>query len=281
MESVHSKSQLEIFGEFINSWSNKDINLLYNKSFGKFHCVYVYVDCYVIEIVYINTIEKNEIRTLFYINVNESLKQFVLKKKLCDIRFQNLQRFRRDYYVQSVTDENWADNFIKTIKSIEENKILFLQICDSSCPFYKDGSHKFKSWKTFAKVEISYEENTGVAQGYKNGEEPFGSHVVGGNGSFRYWEKGNYVIKYTVDKMAYEKPIKWTFSVDADSFLRELLSRLGRTKMPYKMFNSKLTNKIEVITYEMDKDPDERVFYPVEYNNNWIEYIKQALYEFK
>lgn len=136
----------------------------------------------------------------------------------------------------------------------------------------------FKSWKTKAKVEVSYDANTGIIQGVKNGETPSGTHVVGGNGSFRFYEKGDYVLKVTLDCLAGEKPIKHDCFIDVDTYMRQLkeTKEWGRN-LPYKKVNELLKEKVEVITYDMDKEPFERTFYPIGYDGNWITYLKDKL----
>ena len=143
-----------------------------------------------------------------------------------------------------------------------------------------DGTHKFKSWKTKAKVEVSYDANTGVIQGIKNGQIPSGTHIVGGNGSFRFFGKGDYVLKITLDCLAAEKPIKHDCFIDVDNFLRKLKDSKGWGRnLPYKKLNELLYEKVEVITYDMDKDPFERAFYPVEYGESWITFLEDKFYD--
>lgn len=283
IEVVHSLKMIEQqqkkLKDFINSWNNTGIlKLEYIEPYGNSFGVDIYVDRFVLEITYkcANDADKNEIRSKFFISNTPVFKQFVLKKGLNDNDFENLQRFRKDYYVQSVTYSNWADTIIDIINTITNKLEVFLRICENSCPYNPDGSHKFKSWKTTAKVEISYADNTGVVQGIKKGEDFVGSHVVGGNGSFRYWNKGKYVLNYTVEKLACEKPIKYTMTLDVDEYLRDLKDRLGRKNMPYDLLNSKLSKKIEVITHDMNKNPEDRDFYPVEFNQDWLRFLETS-----
>ena len=76
--------------------------------------------------------------------------------------------------------------------------------------------------------------------------------------------------------MACEKPMRHTYIIDADSYLRGLLERMGRSKMPYDILNSQLNTKIMVITRDMNKAPEDRLFYPVDYKYNWIEFLNQT-----
>ena len=262
--------------DFVKLWKSKNgVNLEYIEPFDNSYGISVAVGNYVMEMVYKPTDnDKKELRTKFNIEVNRLHKQFVLKKGLNLSTFKNLSSFRRDYYVINVTPMNWVDTIIDIINVVDNNTDLFLQLCESSCPFHKDGTHKFKSWRSYAKVEVSYIENTGVIQGLKNGETPIGSHVYGGNGSFRYNNPRTYVIKYTVDRMAPEKPCRHEYTYDVDKYIRELRERLGRTQLPYNLLNSKLENKIEVVTKDMDKELEDRVFYPIDYNENWIAFLE-------
>ena len=258
---------------------NSDVVLELTEPFGNSFGIYVKVENYVMELCYKPEDEerKNEIRTKFYLDVNGLYKSFVLRKNMLNEKFQNIQKMRRNYYVEPVTYGNWADKMTEIINAVKQNTELFLQMCELSCPFKKDGRSKYKSWKTFAAVEITYDADTGLVQGIKNGERLPGSHVVGSNGSFRYFNKGKYVIKYTVDKMACEKPIKCEQFVDADEYLRGLKEKMGYTNMPYQKLNAKLTEKVAVITYDTDKDPEERCFFPIDYDMNWKNYLIQKL----
>ena len=254
------------------------VKLEYIEPYGKSYGVYIKVDNYVMELVFkpMEEPEKNEVRTRFYIDVEGSYKSFMIKKDAIPSTYSHILHRRRDYYPTSVRWDNWGMVIINAIKNVVNNPHDFLQMCQSSCPFYNDGTHKYKFWKTYAKVEISYIENTGVIQGIKKGEYPVGPNLHGGNGSYRYSEPRTYIIKYTVDKLSIEKPYRRVFSYDANTYLRELKDHLGKTQLPYKMLNSKLPNNIEVITWDMNKEPEERAFSPVEYNHDWLQLLKEA-----
>ena len=264
--------------DFINSYDHQLIKLEYIEPYGNSIGVDIFVERFVLEITFKPSEDENqnEVRSKFFLNVNGFFKQFVLKIEFSQNGFENLKKFRRDYYVQSVTLSNWADTIIDAIKAIENETEKFLQICEQSCPFNKDGSHKYRSWKTLAKVEISYEENIELVQGVKKNEIVVGSHVVGSNGSYIRWDKRKYVLSYTVDKLGCEAPYKYTKTKDVDEYLRALLERLGRQKLPYSILNSKLSEKIEVITTEMDEEPEARTFYPVDYNHDWLKFLDES-----
>lgn len=222
---------------FVKSWkSSNAIKLEYIEPFGNSYGVYVIVDKFIMEMVYKPTdSDKKELRTKFYLDANGSYKQFVLKRGINKESFRNLNVFRKDYYVLNVNVLNWVDTIEDIITTVMHKTELFLQLCEVSCPYHKDGSHKYKSWKTKAQVEIVYNENTSVKQSLKNGEKPFGAHVVGGNGSFRVFDKGNYVLKITLDSLACERPVKYFYFEDIDTFMRQLKETNGWGRnMPYK-----------------------------------------------
>ena len=83
-------------------------------------------------------------------------------------------------------------------------------------------------------------------------------------------------MKYTVDRLAYEKPLKYTKEVDVDEYLRAFKERVDRKNLPYELLNSKLSEKIAVITTDMDKDPEDRDFYPVDYDRDWQRFLDES-----
>ena len=277
------RQQYNLFHDYVLGNSKSEfVDLEYIEPYGNSFGVYLKVDKFVMELIFkpMDEPEKNEVRTKFYLDVDGLYKSFMIRKENKPDEYNFIQNKRRDYYPTSVRWENWGDVVIKAIKAVEENPQRFLLMCEASCPYNNDGTHKFKSWKTKAKVEVSYDANTGIIQGVKNGETPSGTHVVGGNGSFRFFEKGNYVLKVTLDCLAGEKPVKHDCYIDIDAFMRQLKEEKewGRN-LPYKKVNELLSEKVEVITYDMDKEPFERAFYPVEYNGNWIAYLEDRFKE--
>lgn len=277
------RQQYNLFHDYVTENSQSGlVELEYTEPYGNSFGVYVRVYRFVMELTFrpMDEPEKNEVRTKFYLNVDGHYKSFMIRKEAIPSEYGFIQNKRRDYYPTAVRWENWGDMVIKAIKAVEENPQRFLLMCESSCPYNNDGTHKFKSWKTKAKVEVSYDANTGVIQGVKKGETPSGAHVVGGNGSFRFYEKGDYVLKVTLDCLAGEKPIKHECYIDVDAFMRQLKEEKdwGRN-LPYKKVNELLNEKVEVITYDMDKEPIERSFYPVEYGGNWITFLEDKFSE--
>lgn len=275
------RQQYNLFHDYVlENRKAEFVELEYIEPFGNSYGVYVKVGKYVMELVYkpMDDVEKNEVRAKFYLDVDGLYKSFMIRKENKPDEYNFIQNKRRDFYPTSVRWENWGDVVIKAIKAVEENPQRFLLMCEASCPYNNDGTHKFKFWKTKAKVEVSYDANTGIIQGVKNGETPSGTHVVGGNGSFRFYEKGDYVLKVTLDCLAGEKPIKHDCFIDVDTYMRQLkeTKEWGRN-LPYKKVNELLKEKVEVITYDMEKEPFERTFYPIGFDGNWITYLKDKL----
>lgn len=277
------RQQYNLFHDYVTENSQSGlVELEYTEPYGNSFGVYVTVDRFVMELTFrpMDEPEKNEVRTKFFLNVDGLYKPFMIRKEAKPSEYSFIDNKRRDYYPTSVRWENWGDVVINAIKVVEKNPQRFLLMCESSCPYNNDGTHKYKSWKTKAKVEVSYDANTGVIQGVKDGEPPSGAHVVGGNGSFRFYEKGDYVLKVTLDCLAGERPIKHECYIDVDAFMRQLKEEKdwGRN-LPYKKVNELLNEKVEVITYDMDKEPIERFFYPVEYGGNWITFLEDKFSE--
>lgn len=285
LELFYSKKEaLEAFAEKYQY--EEGVEVLYYDSFGKFPCLRVTLGHYLFEMDFRpqEDAARNEIRTMMYFTSGEDTRQrtrrFMIKREAVSANLPVFARTRSNYHFLPVSLSNWAEEMISTVSVVRSNPEAFLRMCRLSCPFNEDGSHKFKSWKNYAKVRITREENNPLVQGLKGGEVPSGSHVVGGNGSFRVFNKGEYGIEYTVEWIAGEEPRRGApHFVGADEYLRGLMNRLGRQRMPYDMLNSKLPQRLEVITYDMDLDPDQREFVPVGYSESWQQFLEECLKE--
>ena len=278
------KAALERFAEAHQY--EEDVEVFYYDSFGKFPCLRVTVGQYIFEMDFRpqEDAARNEIRTMMYFTSGEDMLQrsrrFIIKRETVPSDLQVFARTRSNYHFLPVSLSDWAEEIISTVNAVRSNPEAFLRMCRLSCPFNEDGSHKFKSWKNYAKVRITREENNPVVQGLKGGEVPSGSHAVGGNGSFRVFNKGEYGIEYTVERIAGEEPRRGVpHFVGADEYLRGLMTRLGRQRMPYDILNSKLPPRLEVITYDMDLDPDQREFVPVGYSESWQQFLEECFKE--
>jgi len=273
--------QIKLIYDYVtNNQKCDEVELEYIEPFGNSYGVYIKVSNYVMELVYkpMDDPEKNEIRTKIFIDVSGLYKQFVLRKDIVKPEYINLQNKRRDYYPTHVSYHDWGETMIRFVKLVKRKPSNFLQMCQFSCPFHNDGTHKYKSWKTRAKVEITYEADAPLIQGIKKDTILIGSNIVGGNGSYRQFNKGNYVLKIVVDSLACEKPVRQDLYVDVDDYMRQLKEERGWGRnMPYNKVNSALTGKVEVITHDMNKDPEDRTFYPIEYDGNWINFLKEKL----
>lgn len=282
LDLFYSKqTALESFAE--KHQYEEGVEVLYYDSFGKFPCLRVTLGHYLFEMDFRpqEDAARNEIRTMMYFTSSEDTRQrtrrFMIKRETVPSDLQVFARTRSNYHFLPVSLSDWAEEMISTVSAVRSNPEAFLRMCRLSCPFNEDGTHKFKSWKNFAKVRITREENNPVVQGLKGGEVPSGSHVVGGNGSFRVFNKGEYGIEYTVERIAGEEPRRGVpHFVGADEYLRGLMTRLGRQRMPYDMLNSKLPQRLEVITYDMNLDPYQREFVPVGYSESWQQFLEEC-----
>ena len=274
------RQQYNLFHDYVLDNSQAGlVNLEYIEPYGKSYGVYIKVDNYVMELVFkpMDEPEKNEVRTRFYLDVDGSYKSFMIKKDAIPSKYSHILHRRKDYYPTSVRWDNWGMVIINVIKTVVSNPHDFLQMCQSSCPFYNDGTHKYKFWKNHAKLEITSEDNIYLEQGVKKNDIPRGNHVVGGNGSYVHFERVKYVLKYTVKCVSVEVPISYSHTVDVDGYLRELKERMGWKNLRYELLNSKLPAEVEVVTYDMDKCYYEREFSPIEYNGSWVQLLKEAL----
>jgi hypothetical protein len=285
-ENQQLMMQLDRLEKFAVEHANeKGVAIHYYDAHGKYPCLQVSCDKYLFEMNYRpqEVIEKNEIRTnIFYYYRDkrgiQNSKCFMIKKDAVPTGLEIFARSRNDYHFMPVSYSNWANKMIFAVNWIRNHHDSFLKLCMISSPYNEDGSHKFKFWKNYAKVEIVRQGDDQLVQGIKGGETPSGAHVVGGNGSFMVYNKGVYGLQYTVERVAGEKPRRgYPTFVEMDDYLRQLRDKLGYArKMPKDLLNSKLPNKIEVITYEMDKDPDEREFIPVGYGGDWLNFVKEC-----
>lgn len=261
------------------------VTIEYLDSYGKYPCLQVTFNRFQFEMDYEpqDNVAKNEIRTWLYFRYTDKIgcersRSFMIKRGAAPTEYGIFAKARADYHFLPVTYSTWATEMIGVVKSIRRDSRSFLKMCRESCPFNADGTHKFKSWKNYAKVEIVREGDNPLVQGVKGGETPSGAHVVGGNGSFRVFNRGDYGLQYTVERLAGEKPVRGnpTF-VSFDEYLRTLRDELGYSRnMPYDILNAKLPDRVEVITYDMDKEPNEREFVPVEYDGSWLKFLQEC-----
>ena len=287
MDSIQQiKLQRNLLVKFAKEHANEnDVAVEYYDSFGKYPCLSVAVGQFIFEMDYRPQDDptKNEIRTkIFYIYIDKAgyqrSKCFMIKRDAAPAECGVFAKVRSDYHVIPVTYSTWADKMMETVMAIRDNREQFLKLCKLSCPYNEDGSHRFKSWKSNAKVEIIRVEDNPLIQGLKGGETPTGAHVVGGCGSFRVFNKGDYGLRYTIEILSGEKPLRGVQKfVPFDQYLRAIRDKLGYSRsMPYKVLNAKLPERLEVITYDMDKDPEERDFVPVGYDGSWQVFLQEC-----
>ena len=139
------RQQYNLFHDYVLGNSKSGVvDLEYIEPYGNSYGVYVKVDKYVMELVFkpMDEPEKNEVRTRFYIDVDGLYKSFMIKKGTIPSTYTHIQQSRRDYYPTSVGWDNWGIVIIDAIKTVLNNPQEFLQMCQSSCPFYNDDSNK-------------------------------------------------------------------------------------------------------------------------------------------
>lgn len=287
---MDSKQQLMMQWDLLEKYAEEHtdengVTIEYYDSYGRYPCLRVTINHFQFEMDFwsLDNSAKNEIRTSVYYQYIDKMgfersKCFMMKRDIVPALFRVFAKAQLDYHVLPVTISTWAEAMIETVKAIRNNSDQFLKLCRLSCPYNEDGSHKYKFWKNYARVEIFCMEDNPLVQGLKGGETPMGAHVVGGNGSFRVFNKGDYGILYRVERLAGEKPRSGDPKfIPYDEYLRSLRDKLGYSrKMPYALLNAKLPERVEVITYDMDKEPEERDFVPVEYDGSWLKFLKEC-----
>lgn len=281
-------AQLAKLKSFLQKHSDcGDVELDYYEAWGKYPCLRVIVGPYLFDMEYRpqNPPSREEIHTTLFFQYTDKIgltrtKGFMLRHGVFPEGLNAFAKVRSNYHFLPVSPSTWADEMIRTVEYILETRESFIKLCKISCPFNADGSHKFSSWKNYAQVKITRLEDNPLIQGVKDGATPSGTHVVGGNGSFREFNKGDYCIEYVVERLAGECPRRGQPSyVNMDTYLRELMARLGRQRMPYDMLNARLPERLEVITYDMDLDPDARSFVPVGYDESWQNLLEECFKE--
>ena len=279
-------AQLDNLKKFVEEHTNENgVIVDYFDAYGKYPCLHVSIDKYVFEMNYRQNekIERNEIRTNVYYHYfdkeeREDFKCFMIRKDAVPNGLDIFAKSRSDYHYMPVSRSDWADKMISAVNWVRNNRGSFIKMCKVSSPYNDDGTHKFKFWKNFAKVEFVRIGDDKLVQGIKGGETPAGGHFVGGNGSFMVFNKGEYGLQYIVERLAGEKPRRgYPTFVEMDEYLRQLRDRLGYSrKMPLDLLNSRLPDRIEVITHEMDKRPEEREFVPVGHNGSWDTFVQEC-----
>lgn len=278
--------QWNLLQEYAEEHADEDgVRIGYYDAYGKYPRLQVTVGSFMFEMDYRlqEDISKNEIRIRLYFLYTDKIgyersRSFIIKRGSAPTEYGIFAKVRADYHFLPVTYSTWANEMIRLVKIIRRDNRNFLKMCKDSCPFNSDGSHKFKSWKNYAKVEIVREGDNPLVQGVKGGETPIGAHVVGGNGSFRVFNRDNYGLQYTVERLAGEKPVRgYPTFVNFDEYLRALRDRLGYSRnIPYDRLNAKLPDRLEVITYDMDNEPELREFVPTEYDGSWLKFLQEC-----
>lgn len=277
--------QLNLLRIYATEHADEDgVRIVYYDAFNKYPCLRVTVNRFQFEIDYRphEVVSKNEIRTRLYFLYTDKMgcersRSFMIKRGSAPYEYRIFAKVRADFHFLPVTYSIWANEMIGAVKYIRRDYRSFLKMCKESCPFNEDGSHKFKSWKNYARVEIVRAGDNPLVQGLKGGNTPYGAHVVGGNGSFRVFNRGDHGLQYTVERVAGEKPVRgYPKFVSIDEYLRELRDKLGYSRnMPYERLNAKLPKRLEVITYDMDSEPELREFVPVEYDGSWLKFLQE------
>ena len=139
------RQQYTLFHDYVlNNAKSGLVELEYTEPFGNSYGVEIKVGNYVMELVYrpMDKPERNEVRTKFYMDVNGLYKAFMIKKEAIPVDYDVLQRKRKDYYPTSVRFANWGELIIRTIKTVISKPQGFVQMCQSSCPYNNDSTHK-------------------------------------------------------------------------------------------------------------------------------------------
>ena len=245
------------------------------------HCIHINVEHFGVEMTFFDGSlgEKRYINTCLYYLTGDRSRPFVIGKGKCSDMFPSFQRIHKGSHSMEVKPDEWMDRMLGVAESIVSHKDEFVRMCQDSCPFKEDGTHKYDNWKTTAKLEISSVSENALLQGFKNGSTPSGCKFTGSNGSFVAFSQ-RYVLRIKLKCLSGEKPISdYVRDIDADEYLRALRDKLGKRQLPYGVLNSKLPQDVEVITTDMEEEPEDRVFNPCGYGGSWEILLNEAFKE--
>lgn len=278
----HKKLQkIKDFGKQLPKDGN--ITAEYFHPYGKpyNHCIHINVEHFGVEMTFFDGSlgEKRYINTCLYYLTGDRSRPFVIVKGKCPDMFPSFQRIHKGSHSLEVKPDEWMDRMLGIAESIASHKDEFIRMCQDSCPFKEDGTHKYANWKTTAKLEISSVSENELLQGFKNGGTPSGCKFTGSNGSFVAFSQ-RYVLRTTLKCLSGEVPVSdYVRDIDMDEYLRALRDKLGKRQLPYGVLNSKLPQEIEVITTDMEEEPEDRIFKPCSYNGSWKMLLDEAFKE--
>ena len=243
------------------------------------HCIHINVEHFGVEMTFFGGSlgEKRYINTCLYYLTGDRSRPFVIGKGKCLDMFPSFQRIHKGFHSMAVNPDEWIDRMLGIAESIVSHKEEFVRMCQDSCPFNENGTHKYDSWKTTAKLEISSVGKNELLQGFKNGSTPSGCKFTGSNGSFVAFSQ-RYVLRITLKCLSGEIPISdYVQDIDMNEYLRVLRDKLGKRQLPYEVLNSKLPQDVEVITTDMEEDPEYRTFKPCSYNCRWEILLNESI----
>ena len=284
MKAIDIINEVDRFQEFKNAISRFDCPLsmrVQSTTIFNSYGVRILIGDYAMETVFKCRFlddEYGELDTYFFRIVNDEFKPFMIKPGLNKFRFISHVARGCDYYSYRIARQEWNTQLYFVIEEVSKNINDFVKMCDSSSPYKSDGSHKYNSWRNTGMLTICRLPKAMLIQGVtKYDRSPSGLNVRGDNGTYKVHMPGEYSIKCLVNRISLEQPIKKDIFINVDSYIRRLMSRNGWDRPHYDIINGKLKDRINLITYDMNVPPTERLFYPEDYNNDWERLLDEKL----
>lgn len=211
----------------------------------------------------------------------------VLRRKILPDWLLSMARPYRGGMTREITLENWVDTIIDTIDELKAHGNEVAAICKASSHMDETGRTilKFSSWKTRGRILSIKKELPPVQVFHAKKEEQIyldnAPGIHGSNGT--YVENANHLWNLVVRIMrpSYEVPQSVVVKLNIHEYVTQsLMPALGWeriTQARLDQLNKALAKKeMDLITTDMDKDLDERVFTPIGFSS-WAEYLDSII----
>jgi len=138
-------TQLAKLKDYIRKQSDRgDVELIYYDAWGKYPCLRVVVGPYLFEMEYRpqTNPSREEIHTMLFFQYTDKMEitrtqGFMLRHGNLPDKLKAFAKVRSDYHFLPVSPSTWADEMIRTVEYILENRDSFVELCKASRSFSK------------------------------------------------------------------------------------------------------------------------------------------------